>query len=121
MASRGGILIHDGIGPVLTFMAANTALNVAEAMKEGAARVEAYAKSNAPWADRTGEARNGLVADVSMDGGEVTLTLAHTAEHGYWLELIQEGRFAIIMPTLEALGPEIIRDAGGKVIETGGF
>ena len=112
--------IHDGIGPVLDYMAATTAMRVAEGFAEGRERVENYAKSNAPWVDRTGTARDGLTASVYEDWGEIVLELAHTAEHGYWLELIQSGHFAIIMPTLEALGPEIIREAGGKVMDTSG-
>ena len=107
----------DGIGPALDIMALGMADNVADAMVEGAQEVEMYAKMNAPWTDDTGQARNGLTADVDLGfDGEVTLTLYHTAEHGYWLELIQDGAFAIIMPTLEALGPQIIERAGGRVM-----
>lgn len=117
---RGGIIVHDGIGPIVGYMAASTALNVAEGMQSGAERVEAHAKSNAPWSDITGRARNGLSARIYIEGGEVVLELSHSVDYGQWLELIQEGRFAIIMPTLEALGPEILKDAGGKVTDTRG-
>ncbi len=116
-----GILIHDGIGPILAVMAGATAVNVGNAMEEGKEQLEAYAKSNAPWTDRTGQARNGLQASVYNDGGIIVLELAQTVEHGRWLELIQDGHFAIIMPTIEALGPQIIRDAGGRVLDVGGF
>lgn len=115
-----GIFVVDGIGPVLDALAVGAAANVAEAMSQGAAEVEFYARQNAPWADRTGAARNGLTASVFEEAGEIVLELAHTVEHGYWLELIQDGRFAIIMPTLEALGPQIIADAGGAVISLRG-
>lgn len=119
MASRSFITVHDGIGPVLDYMVLNVATNVMEAMEQGRAEVEAYAQANAPWADRTGAARDGLVASVSNDLGEIVIELAHTVDYGIWLELIQNGRFAVIMPTLEALGPKIIRDAGGRVLQTG--
>lgn len=119
MASRGGMFISDGIGPVLGYLIVSSAQNVAEAMGSGKERVEAYAKSNAPWTDDTGAARAGLNASVTLEEGEVVLELAHSVDHGYWLEVIQDGSFAIIMPTLEALGPEIIQDAGGKIIATG--
>lgn len=119
MASMG-MIVHDGIGPVLDYMAISVGSNIAQAMEQGREEVELYAKQNAPWSDRTGEARNGLTASVSTNGGEVILELAHTAEHGWWLELIQDGRFAIIMPTLELLGPRILRDAGGMVTDTSG-
>ena len=108
----------DGIGPILDYMALNVAQNVTEAMTEGAQELESYAKANAPWDDQTGAAREGLTAEVGVDfGGEVSIDLFHSVEYGYWLELIQNGAYAIIMPTIEALGPEIIRKAGGKVME----
>lgn len=109
------MILVDTIGPTLTALAVNTVVRATSAMEEGALRVENYAKTNAPWADRTGEARNGLTAEVYEEGGEIVLELYHTAEHGRWLELIQDGNFAIIMPTLEALGPEILREAGASV------
>lgn len=113
------MILYDGIGPIVGYMAASVAMNVAEAMEEGRARLEDHARSNAPWSDITGAARNGLTARVYMEGGEVVLELAHSVDYGRWLELIQEGRFAIIMPTLEALGPEILKDAGAVVTDTG--
>lgn len=119
--ARMSSAIFDGIGPTLDYLAISAADNVARAMESGKLRVETYAKMNAPWADRTGAARNGLTASVELEAGEVVLTLEHTVDYGQWLELIQDGRFAIIMPTLEALGPEIIRDAGGHVTQVGGF
>lgn len=114
-----GMYIRDGIGPVLGYLVAYSAINVAEAMGQGKEEVEAYAKSNAPWSDQTGAARAGLTASVFVEDGEIVLELAHTVEHGIWLETIQDGAFAIIMPTLEALGPTIIRDAGARVTSTG--
>lgn len=114
-----GVFVFDGIGPALDILAAGAAINAAEAMMEGKARVQMYAQSNAPWADRTGQARAGLIASVYNEGGEIVLELAHSVEYGQWLELIQDGRFAIIMPTLEALGPEILRDAGAAVFTIG--
>lgn len=65
------------------------------------------AQMNAPWTDRTGAAREGLEVDVANEGDEVVVTLAHTVDYGIWLETIQSGRFAIIMPTLEKYAVEI--------------
>lgn len=115
---RGGY-IRDGIGPVLGYLVAYSAINVARAMEEGKEQIEAYAKTNAPWGDQTGAARAGLTASVSVEGGVIVLELAHSVDYGIWLETIQDGAYAIIMPTLEALGPQIIADAGGKVTSTG--
>lgn len=114
--ARTGMIVVDTIGPTLDFMAITMAERVAEVMTQGAEEIQFYAQQNAPWVDITGEARSGLTAEVDLGLGETTIELYHTAEHGYWLELIQDGQFAIIMPTLEALGPEIIRRAGGEVL-----
>lgn len=114
--ARLGIIVHDGITPTLDVVVATTAVRVTEAMERGKERVQDYAQSNAPWADRTGEARSGLIADVSEDNGEIVLELAHSVDYGIWLETIQDGAFAIIMPTLEALGPEILAEAGAEVV-----
>lgn len=116
---RASMTVRDAIGPVLAYKVVTTALHVTEAFRSGEARVEAYAKLNAPWTDQTGMARAGLTASVGVDGGEVVLTLAHSVDYGIWLELIQDGSYAIIMPTLEALGPEILRDAGAATLSVG--
>lgn len=116
-----GILIHDGIGPVLDYMVIHTGVIVTEAMQEGAQEVEAYARTNAPWSDRTGAARAGLTTDVYEEFGEIILELSHSVDYGIWLETIQNGAYAIIMPTLEVLGPRIILQAGGRVLDVEGF
>jgi hypothetical protein len=116
--SRGGMFLHDGIGPVLDYLIINTGINVTEAMQAGAEEVQAYAQSNAPWTDRTGDARSGLYAEVYEEFGEIVLELGHSVDYGIWLELKDNGKYAIIMPTLEVLGPQIIRQAGGRVIDT---
>jgi hypothetical protein len=121
MARGGtGVFIIDTIGPALAYMVGSTAVRVAGAMEEGKVKLENYAKANAPWSDITGQARAGLTADVFEDGGDIVIELYHTVEHGWWLELIQDGRFGIILPTLEALGPEILAEAGAEVINIRG-
>lgn len=85
--------------------------------RELAPRIEAYAKQNAPWTDRTGQARAGLGTNVYAQGTEVIIELYHSVDYGYWLEVIQSGRFAIIMPTLEALSGEVMGSMGA--VQTG--
>jgi len=65
--------------------------------------VESQAKENAPWTDRTGNARQGLhgfVEDVSET--IILLVLQHKMTYGVFLELSNQGRYAIILPTLES-------------------
>lgn len=87
-----------------------------EAFKDAASDVQAYAQENAPWEDRTGAAREGLIAQAGAEAdGTIYLTLAHTVEYGRWLELIRNGQYAIIMPTLESYGSRVMAQAADRV------
>lgn len=66
-----------------------------------------YARDNAPWEDQTGAAREGLTAEVTLENESLELTLSHTVEYGIWLEIRWGGRYAIIIPTIETMGPRI--------------
>ena len=67
-----------------------------------------YARSNAPWDDRTGDARAGLDAEFFGEEHSVGITLFHTVDYGPFLELRWGGKYAIILPTVEALGPKLL-------------
>jgi hypothetical protein len=82
----------------------HVALAAAQAFAPG---VEDRARSNAIWEDRTGDARAGLTAEASESQGIIYLELAHTVDYGQWLEVIQNGRFAVIMRTLEEEAPPV--------------
>lgn len=69
---------------------------------------EAYAKQNAPWTDRTGNARQSLytwIEDLSND--TVRLYLSHGVDYGVFLETKYAERFSIIMPTIRRHLPAI--------------
>lgn len=65
-----------------------------------------FAKTNAPWTDRTGNARSGLHSTVNVidQGQAFELILAHTVYYGIWLEVRFSGKFAILMPTVNYVG-----------------
>lgn len=69
------------------------------------------AKQNAPWTDRTGNARSGIFATAEQDlaRGMVVIYLSHSAalDYGVWLELANGGRYGVIMQTIEAHLPEL--------------
>jgi HK97 gp10 family phage protein len=70
-----------------------------------AGEVESYMKSNAPWTDRTGDARAGLKASSRVTGkGGVTLTAYHTVPYGGFLETgtSHMSPYPIIRPALQA-------------------
>lgn len=83
--------------------------------QKAAADVRSEAQNNAPWADRTGDARAGLDTNVTNDAGLIELGLFHTVDYGLWLEVIQNGNFAIIMPTLESTAPRVFAEATAAV------
>lgn len=71
--------------------------------------VENYMKDNAPWTDRTGNARNGLTARAFDEGDSVGIDLFHSVEYGIYLEARWSGRYAIIQPTIDVMGPVVMR------------
>jgi len=64
--------------------------------------LENYAKNSAPWQDRTGNARQSLFSVSELAEDVVKLYLSHGVEYGLWLEVLHEGRYAVILPTLQA-------------------
>lgn len=73
-----------------------------------APQVEAEAKQNAEWIDRTGNARQSLRAQaLEIKAGAAALLLIHGMPYGRYLELSFQGRYAIIGPTLESYYPRV--------------
>lgn len=71
-------------------------------------QMENYAKLNAPWTDQTTNARNGLIARSGRERRTHYVVLAHQVPYGIWLEVRWQGKYAIIMPTIEVFGPKIM-------------
>jgi hypothetical protein len=93
-----------------------------------ASRVESYAKENAPWEDRTGDAREGLTAKGQQRLFEYRIILYHTVDYGIWLEVRWGGKYAIIVPTIIHMGNELMNElsmvmtaaTGTVYVHTGG-
>lgn len=88
------------------------------------AKMEASAKANAPWTDRTANARQGLFYAVDSDaGGEVSrsanlggqesgsvgvakdivaLYLSHSMSYGLYLEVCNASKWGVVLKTMEA-------------------
>lgn len=77
-----------------------------------AAEAEAWMKANRRWTDRTNAARQGLYTLVDHEGKGYVLWFSHGANvpYGIWLEIANEGRYAIIGPALDHFFPRIMRD-----------
>ena len=72
-----------------------------------------YMKSEAPWQDRTGEARANLFTLVQHEAGQmVSILLSHGSliPYGVYLELGYGGRFAIIAPSIDWFGPRLFHE-----------
>lgn len=78
--------------------------------------VEEHMKHNAPWTDRTTNARNGLSATAQKSANSVAastfaIVLSHSVDYGIYLETkpTNEGGRPIIMPTIEMYAPKVMK------------
>ena len=74
------------------------------------AKMEAYAKSNAIWTDRTGNARQklrGEAAWVSKD--QIMIAVSHHMSYGFWLELAHGRKYKILEQSIEDNVEELFR------------
>ena len=111
MAGLSGFLwLEDSLAVALAGAPVEVYQQAEELMLEVAKDVLAYAKANAPWQDRTGDARRGLDVGVESDGDSIILQLYHTVDYGLWLEVIENGQYAIIMPTLQGYALQRMAD-----------
>ena len=86
-----------------------------------ASTIEGKMKSNRPWTDRTGEAKRQLTVKVSKPKPEIIrLTLAHGVNYGIWLEFAHEKNYAIIAPTVNQEGPNLITGLANLMNRMGG-
>ena len=78
-------------------------------------RSETFAKSKAPWTDRSGNARSGLSsmwsAYVGTDGGRFEIDVFHRVPYGIWLEVKYNGRWSIINKTIDTQGRKYFETA----------
>lgn len=107
--AEGVIFYSDTLSPNLVRFGPAVDSAVSETVDFFTPRVEGYARSNAPWTDQTGNARNGLFA-VSGHTPEVEhhIDIAHSVPYGIWLEVRFSGKYAIILPTVKSQGSELM-------------
>lgn len=68
---------------------------------------ESYMRSNAPWTDRTTNARNALFSKASRDENSHELVLSHGVTYGIYLETMQAGRYGIVVPAWQHTSDEL--------------
>jgi hypothetical protein len=109
-------LEEDTITPTLKALPGYLDKIVATTFRYYEPRLENHAKLNAPWTDRTTNARNGLIARAGRTTDVHYIVLAHQVPYGIYLETRWEAKYAIIMPTIEKFGPEIM-DTIQKILD----
>lgn len=73
-----------------------------QAAQEIAALLESWAKTNAPFTDRTGNLRNSIRAGIESVSGEmVTILLSAGMEYAPYVELRADQRYAYLKPAVE--------------------
>lgn len=71
-------------------------------------KLEATAKREAPWIDRTGDARKTIQGGHNWQGNKCAVYVAGNTEYFPYLELAHEKRYAILNPTVQKLTAEIL-------------
>jgi len=72
--------------------------------------IENWMKSNGPWVDRTGNARQSLYAIVDELVAEIVITFGHGVTYGKYLEFKNFGRYAVVAPAIDYFLPRIWAD-----------
>lgn len=70
-----------------------------------AAKLEAKAKLNRPWTDRTAKARQSIKGGTERIDTGIRITLEIGVEYGVYLEFAHEKKYAVIYPTLKKEAP----------------
>jgi hypothetical protein len=118
----GIVITRDTLSPNLKSFPKDLRGRIGLYMKGQSTRVQDYARRNAPWTDRTSNARNGLFAQYNGDlaGDRHVIRVYHTVPYGIWLEIRWAGKYAIIFPTVQSEGARILAGMN-KLIEKSGF
>jgi hypothetical protein len=65
-------------------------------------------RQNAPWTDRTSNARNGLFGKETSDAAKYRITYYGTVPYQIFLEVRWDGKYSIIVPTVKKMGAELM-------------
>lgn len=85
-------------------------------LQSAALDAEGYMKTNRPWTDRTGQARQRLTGRVEHPSQtQWEIVLSHGVDYGIYLEFAHEKRYAIIYPTIQMKSPSIMNSFQGLI------
>ena len=70
--------------------------------------MESYAKTNARWTDRTGNARQRLKGVTRWEPDALIAAITHNVDYGVWLELCNEKKYAILEEALNSQAQNLL-------------
>lgn len=73
------------------------------------AKLEATAKAEAPWTDRTGLARQTIAGVCDWAGESLRVGVAGNMNYSPYLEFCHEKQNAVLWPTINKMAAEIIQ------------
>lgn len=116
MASKVGLTwTSDTLTPAMKNAQPNAVAYMSRTTELYSLRSETFAKSKAPWTDRSGNARSGLSsiwsAYVGSDNSKFEIDVYHQVPYGIWLEVRYNGRWSIINKTIATQGPRFFNTA----------
>ncbi len=106
-------IVMDTLSPNLAAFPIKLNTAVGAVMQYHEANVQDDARSNAPWTDRTSNARNGLFAKAYQTGRTHGIVLYHTVPYGIWLEVRWGGKYRVIVPTIQRQGRAVMATLAG--------
>jgi hypothetical protein len=106
-------IVMDTLSPNLAAFPLKLDTAVGAVMQYHETTVQDYARSNAPWTDRTTNARGGLFAKAYRSAKAHGIVLYHTVPYGIWLEVRWGGKYRIIVPTIQKQGVAVMRTLQG--------
>lgn len=71
--------------------------------------MESYAKSHIPWTDKDSDAKDKITGQSQNLGTKVRCSISHGVDYGIYLEMCNEGKYSILKPTIDAVGPKAVK------------
>lgn len=104
-------VITDPIPGRMNALKAGLPVAVGRVMEYNANDGQNFMRANAPWTDRTGNARQGLFGRLYRRGPlSFTIILFHSVDYGIWLELAHDRKYKIIEPAWRRTGSQVMLD-----------
>lgn len=115
MSNAVGMRLYgvDNIQNKLRQLENNTRRNLERRVELTTAQAEQSAKNDAPWTDRTGNARRSINGSTITTRDMITAYLSIGVYYGKYLELSNVGKYRIIEPTVQQYRPKYLRNLNG--------